>query len=77
MCMYACVVVSHQVMSDSCDPMELPRLLCQWDFRQEYWGRLLFPSPGNLLDPGVEPRSPALWADSLLTKPPGKPSSVP
>ena len=38
---------------------------------------LLFPSPGNLLDPGIEPRSPALRADSLLTKPPGKPSSVP
>jgi len=28
--------------------------------RQEYWSRLPFPSPGDLLDPGIEPRSPAL-----------------
>ena len=31
-----------------------------------------FPSPGNLPDPGSEPRSPALQADSLLSEPPGK-----
>ena len=41
--------------------------------RQEYWSRLLFPSPGDLPDPGIEPRSPALQADSLPSKPPGKP----
>ena len=28
--------------------------------RQEYWSGLLFPSPGNFLDPGIEPGSPAL-----------------
>ena len=33
--------------------------------RQEYWSGLAFPSPGNLLDPGIEPGSPALRADSL------------
>ena len=33
--------------------------------RQEYWSRLLFPSPGDLLNPGIEPWSPALQADSL------------
>ena len=33
--------------------------------RQEYWSELPFPSPGNLSDPGIEPRSPALQADSL------------
>ena len=33
--------------------------------RQEYWGGLLFPSPGDLSDPGIEPVSPALQADSL------------
>ena len=33
--------------------------------RQEYWSRLPFPSPGDLLDPGIEPWSPALQADSL------------
>ena len=36
--------------------------------RQEYWGGLPFPSPGDLLDPGIEPESPALQADSLLTE---------
>ena len=41
--------------------------------RQEYWSGLIFPSPGNLLDPGTEPESPALQADSLLTELPGKP----
>ena len=36
--------------------------------RQEYWSGLPFASPGDLSDPGVEPRSPALEADSLLTE---------
>ena len=36
--------------------------------RQEYWSGLPFPSPGDLPDPGVKPGSPALQADSLLTK---------
>ena len=35
--------------------------------RQGYWSDLPFPSPGNLPDPGIEPRSPALQADSLPT----------
>ena len=41
--------------------------------RQEYWSGLPFPSPGDLPDPGLEPRSPTLQADSLPTEPPGKP----
>ena len=41
--------------------------------RQEYWSALPFPSPGNLPNPGIEPRSPALQADALPSKPPGKP----
>ena len=41
--------------------------------RQEYWSRLPSPSPGDLPDPGVKPGSLALQADSLLSKPPGKP----
>ena len=41
--------------------------------RQEYWSGLPFPSPGDLPDPGIEPRSPALQADALPSKPPGKP----
>ena len=41
--------------------------------RQEYWSALPFPSPGDLPDPGIEPRSPALHADSLPSEPSGKP----
>ena len=41
--------------------------------RQEYWSGLPFPSPGDLPDPGIEPSSPALQADSLPSEPPGKP----
>ena len=39
--------------------------------RQEYWSGLPFPSPGDLPDPGLEPGSPALQADSLPSEPPG------
>ena len=42
--------------------------------RQEYWSGLPFPSLGDLRDPGIEPESPALQADALLSKPPGNPS---
>ena len=42
-------------------------------FRQEYWSGVPFPPPGDLPDPGIEPGSPALWADSLPTEPSGKP----
>ena len=42
--------------------------------RQEYWSRFPCPSPGDLPNPGIEPRSPSLQADSLLSEPPGKPS---
>ena len=42
--------------------------------RQEYWTGLPFPSSGALPDPGMEPRSPALQVDSLLTEPPGTPN---
>ena len=41
--------------------------------RQGYWSGLLFPSPGDLPNPEMEPRSPALQADPLLTELQGKP----
>ena len=41
--------------------------------RQEYLSGLPFPSPGDLPDPGLELRSPALQADALPSEPPGKP----
>ena len=39
--------------------------------RPEYWGGQPFPSPGDLPNPGIEPRSPTLQVDSLLTEPQG------
>jgi len=66
--------VSCSVVSDSVTPWTIA---CQaplsMEFsRQEYWSGLPFPSPGDLPDPGIEHRSPALQADSLLSEPPGK-----
>ena len=40
--------------------------------RQEYWSGLPFPPPGDLSHPGIEPGSPALQADVLLSKLLGK-----
>ena len=40
--------------------------------RREYWSGWPFPSPGDLPDPGIEHRSPALQADALPSEPPGK-----
>ena len=40
--------------------------------RQEYWSGSPFPSPGDLPDPGIEPGSPTLQADTLTSAPPGK-----
>ena len=42
--------------------------------RQEYWSGLPFPSPEDLPNPGIEPGSPTLQADTLPSEPPGKPS---
>ena len=39
--------------------------------RQEYWSGLSCCPPGDLPDPGIEPSSPALQVDSLLSEPPG------
>ena len=74
----ACML-SHSVMSDSLVPQwtvahQVP--LSVGFSRQEYWSGLLFLSPGNLPNPGVEassPVSPALQADFLLLELSGKP----
>ena len=56
------LLLSHWVMSDSLQPHGLSsaRFLCPWDFPGKYWSGLPFPSPGDLLHPGIEPESPAL-----------------
>ena len=69
-------VLSLSVMSDSLWPHALwpARLLYPWGFsRQEYWSGLPCPPPGDLPNPGIEPRSPTLQVDSLPSEPPWKP----
>ena len=65
----------RSVVSDSAAPWtaacQAP--LCMGFSRQEYWSGLPLPSPGGLPDPGIEPTSPALQADSLPSELPGKP----
>ena len=67
-------VVGHGLVTKSC-----PTLATLWTVarqaplpmgfsKQEYWSGLPFPSPGELSDPGIEPGSPALQADSLPTE---------
>ena len=57
-------------MSDSATPWTIAfqAPLSMGFFRQKYWSGLPFPSPADLPDPGIEPRSPALQADSLPTE---------
>ena len=66
---------SYSAVSDSCDPMDcsLPGSSVHGFSRQEYWSGLLFPSPGDLPDPGIELMFPALQADSLPTELKGNP----
>ena len=44
--------------------------------RQEYWSGLPRPPLGNLLNPGIEPRSPALQVDSVPAESPGSPTTL-
>ena len=63
------------VLSDSfATPCALTRLgtLSMEFSRQEYWSGLPCTPPGDLLKLGIEPRSPLVQADSLLSAPPGK-----
>ena len=71
-----CESVSCSVVSDSLQPQwsEARQAPLSMEFsRQEYWSGLPFSSPGDLPNPVIEPGSPALQADSLLSEPPGKP----
>ena len=61
--------ISHSLQSHGLG-FQVPRTM--GFSRSEYWSALLFPSPGDLPDPGVKLRSPALEADSLPSEPPGK-----
>ena len=75
----SCAVLSPSVVSALCNPMDcsLARLLCPWGFsRQEYWSGLPCLPPGDLLNPGIKARSPALQADSSPSETPGKPPNI-
>ena len=63
-----------QLCPTLCNPIDcsLPALQCMEFSRQEYWSGMLLPPPGHLPDPGMEPGSPALQADSLMSVPSGK-----
>ena len=71
-----CAMLSHLVVYDFLWPhgLEPTRLLCPRGFsRQEYWSGLPCVPPGDLPNPGTEPRSPTLQVDSLPSEPPEKP----
>ena len=58
--------VSHSVLTPWAVAHEAP--LSMGFSRQEYWSELPFPSLGDLAHPGIEPRSPGLSANSLLSE---------
>ena len=68
------VIKSHPTLCNSTDYSSPDSSVHGTHQDREYWNGLPFPSPGDFLDPGIEPMSPALQADSLPTEPPGKPS---
>ena len=69
------VIYCCSVMSDSAASWTVARQapLSMGFSRQEYWSGLPFPSPGDLPNPGIEPISPALQADSLPLSHQGSP----
>ena len=62
---------SHSVGSDSLPLMDYIEFS-----RPEYWSGWPFPSPGDLSNPQIKPRSPTLQADSLPAEPQGKPKNT-
>ena len=56
-----------------CDPIACQATLSMRFTRQEYWSGLPFPPPRDLLNPGIEPTSPALAGGFFTTAPPGMP----
>ena len=56
---------------------ETPWTIQSMEFsRPEYWSGYPFPAPGDLPNPGIEPRSPALWLDSILSESQKKPKNT-
>ena len=69
------------LVTKSCPTIAIPwTVVCQAPLsvefsRPEYWSGWAFPSPGDLSNPGIEPRSPTLQVDSLPAEPQGKPKN--
>ena len=73
---YWCVCVcvkSLQLCPTFCDPKTVVLGDSPSEKTEEYWSGLLFPSPGDLPDLGIEPASPALAGRFFTSEPPGKP----
>ena len=73
--LWACSGMFDPLWPDGLEPASL--LLSVELFRQEYWSGLPFPSPGDLLEPGVKctpPVSPVLGGGFFTTEPLGKPN---
>jgi len=64
-------VLGAQSRPTLCDPMDssLPDSLLHGISRKEYWSGFAVPSPEDLADSGIEPRSPAMQVDSLPFEP--------
>ena len=73
-CVCVCVLFSHVWLSATPWTIACQAPLSMEFSKQEYWSGLLLLSLGNLLPPGIEPRSPALQTDSWPSEPPGRPS---
>ena len=68
-------VLVTQLCPTLCDPIycSLPSSSVHGILQARYWSGLPFPSSGDLPDPGIDPRSPALQADFLPSESSGKP----
>ena len=70
--LYLCVL-SHVLFLATVWIVACLALLSRGFFRQEYWSGLSFPTSGDLPDPGIKPKSPALQVNSLPLSHPGSP----
>ena len=74
LCNITCISLCGGLVAKLCPTLAIPwTVACQTPLSmgfssQEYWNGLPFPSPGDLLVPGIEPGSPALQSDSLPTE---------
>ena len=68
MCVHACAVSLVHLLAMPCTVIQQTPLSMEFS-RRKYWSGLLFPTPGYLSDPGIEPASPALAGEFSTTEP--------